>query len=418
MKLAALKAAFHVGRDWYAVATMKIASIVEHFPLVDNSELPVADRTQRRLQKSRLPNISQYMTGNKATYLFPSLIIGVRSMKFSPVTCKGVETGTLGILEVPFDKGTLIIDGQHRIGGFGRAIAEAEIMGKDEISLMFVKYENVQQAQSYFSDTNRFTKPTPQGLNIEFSQTPQAEVTRNVIEQVSIFGDRGSLVERERGGSLSLKSAKAFSNVAIDAALHEHFFAQLEAKFPDMFPPETQANIKAKTKLGVELFEYLGTLFAPWRNIAAGGTQAEVVRANIISTHGVSIRAFGVVAGKAYIQCAESRDVNACWKRKLNPLKSVDYRRTNPEFIRLGIVRDVDGKSSVRSDRQARENMIQFLASAINLEQFAPDTEALTRLKRAIRPAANGAKNAPKNAPVAPVPSARRARKNAAQVAA
>lgn len=407
LKLAALRANYHQSKDWYAVVTMRISDIVECFPLTDNSELPVADRTQRRLQKNRLPQIARYMVKNADSYLFPSLIIGVQHMKFEPVKAPGADTGNLGILSVNFDKMTLIVDGQHRIGGFSKAIAEAAALGKDEITLLIVLYKHVSDAQRMFSDTNRFTKATPIGLNIAFGAAPLDVVTRNVINAVPVF-DHGRLVEQERGGSLSIKSAKLASNVAINAALDAFLGAIQSANratwandpFKGVDSDDTDQIIKVQTRLGVDLFTYLSSLMPPWIQVSRGTLQAPRLRETVIHSHAVAIRAMGAVAGRAYVHCGESKAVDACYKKLLAPLSAVNWNRTNPDFIKLGIVRVDDEKSSVRSDRQAKDNMVTYLLEQLQLTVLptAPRKTAVLaqdsnvpRLKRAVRVQPTGA---------------------------
>jgi len=56
-------------RDYY-VAIMKLALVPKLFKFRDWAELPPEQRAQRVLQKSRIPEIAQYILDNEDGYLF------------------------------------------------------------------------------------------------------------------------------------------------------------------------------------------------------------------------------------------------------------------------------------------------------------------------------------------------------------
>src|SRR5438445_491939 len=59
-------------RDYY-VAIMKLALVPKLFKFRDWAELPPEQRAQRVLQKSRIPEITDYILKNEDGYLFSSL---------------------------------------------------------------------------------------------------------------------------------------------------------------------------------------------------------------------------------------------------------------------------------------------------------------------------------------------------------
>lgn len=354
-KLGALRA--NLGKRSYFSTVMSLSEAVERLTVVENTELPIEARVQRRLNRARLPGIASYILKNEETYLFASLVVSVKKMTFKPAS--GADH--FGTLSADFS-GALINDGQHRLAGIGRALQEKPSLGSHEISVLVFNYQSVDQAQQMFSDLNRYTKPTPAGLNIAFSHDNQAEITRRVINSVSMFG--AGFVEQERGGSLPLKSAKMFSNVAIDDGTAGMLAPMLTAK------PPIDASVENQSRVASETWEYVFGLIPAVLQCRDGLLQAPDLRESLICTHSPAVRALGRVAGKIRMLCGENK---TCWKKRLAPIADIDWRRTNPEFIKRNIVLERDGKTTVASNRQAREEMEKYLAETLHIMDIAPE---------------------------------------------
>src|SRR5438309_10461657 len=62
-----------IGKREYYVAMVKLALVPKLFKFKDWAELPPEQRAQRVIQKSRIPEITQYILKNEDGYLFSSL---------------------------------------------------------------------------------------------------------------------------------------------------------------------------------------------------------------------------------------------------------------------------------------------------------------------------------------------------------
>src|SRR2546425_12355819 len=81
-------------RDFY-VAIMKLALVPKLFKFRDWAELPPEQRAQRVIQKSRIPEITQYILDNEDGYLFSSLTASFNcDPVFTPVTSCGRFSGS------------------------------------------------------------------------------------------------------------------------------------------------------------------------------------------------------------------------------------------------------------------------------------------------------------------------------------
>src|SRR5436190_20182194 len=97
-------------RDYY-VAIMKLALVPKLFKFRDWAELPPEQRAQRVIQKSRIPEITDYILQNEDGYLFSSL---TASFNCDPSFQQTAGMQDIGILEMPFEADLVINDGQHR----------------------------------------------------------------------------------------------------------------------------------------------------------------------------------------------------------------------------------------------------------------------------------------------------------------
>src|SRR5438477_8855128 len=101
----------HMGKRDFYVAIMKLALVPKLFKFRDWGELPPEQRAQRVVQKSRIPEITNYILENEDGYLFSSLTASYNCDPAFEET-KGMQD--IGILELPFEADLVINDGQHR----------------------------------------------------------------------------------------------------------------------------------------------------------------------------------------------------------------------------------------------------------------------------------------------------------------
>ena len=64
------------GREFYN-AMCSFATIYNHFKFNDDPQIPPKLRAQRKLQESRVPEITNYITKNLDSYLFSSITVSI-----------------------------------------------------------------------------------------------------------------------------------------------------------------------------------------------------------------------------------------------------------------------------------------------------------------------------------------------------
>ena len=117
------------GREYY-IAMIPMRMLGRLFPNEDEFVLPEY-RAQRKLNESRIPIISQYITENRDSYVFSALAASIDGdFKF----LSSNDSSDIGILEVSMDARFLINDGQHRkaaIASFFRTHGNKKRTGRD-----------------------------------------------------------------------------------------------------------------------------------------------------------------------------------------------------------------------------------------------------------------------------------------------
>src|SRR4051794_29245655 len=100
------------GRGFYiAMCPLKVIPKIFVF---DEEEVPPELRAQRTINRSRIPEIANYLIENRDSYVLSALTACVDAkVEFQPLADHGPQS-SIGILSVPMDARILINDGQHR----------------------------------------------------------------------------------------------------------------------------------------------------------------------------------------------------------------------------------------------------------------------------------------------------------------
>ena len=114
LKFAAMRG--NIGKRNYFVAMIKLNLVPKLFKFRDWAELPPEQRAQRIIQKSRIPQITQYILDNEDGYLFSSL---TASFNCDPNFRAFENHDDMGILEMPFEADLVINDGQQNSHAWG-----------------------------------------------------------------------------------------------------------------------------------------------------------------------------------------------------------------------------------------------------------------------------------------------------------
>ena len=324
-------------RDFY-VAIMKLALVPKLFKFRDWAELPPEQRAQRVIQKSRIPEITQYILDNEDGYLFSSL---TASFNCEPIFTPVPGHAELGSLQMPFEADLVINDGQHRRAAIEEALSQNPTLGQESISVVLFPWEDLDRVQQMFSDLNRTARTTSKSLNILYNHRDlMSQIALTVVERLSAFR---RLVDKDRI-SLPLRSPKLFTL----GAIYDGTLALLETA--------SQGDYEQKLAQALEFWETVAAKMPEWGKVEAGDLKPGELRQEYINTHAVVLWALGAM-GRTLIS-THPKD----WTDRLSALKSIDWRRTNREWQGVAM-----SGSEVVNRRQSRMDTASFLKKKLGL---------------------------------------------------
>jgi DNA sulfur modification protein DndB len=335
-----------MGTREYYTAMVNLSVVPRLFRFRDWSELPPEHRAQRVLQKSRVPEITQYILDNPDDYLFSALTASFpEQATFRPF---GNANSNIGELEIPLESDLIINDGQHRRAAIEEALKQNPDIGEHRIAVVLFPCEDLDRLQQMFSDLNRTAKPTSKSLNILFNHRDlMAQVTLGVVESVREFRE---LVEKDKT-SLSQRSPKLFTL----SALHDANIALLNS-----VSEETQ---ESKLATAIEYWTEVAEMFSHWHRVADGELKASEIRMEYIHSQSVVVWALGSVGRSLFMHHP------ADWKTVLKGLQEIDWRRINREWQRIAMM-----GTQVINRRTNRQDTASFIKKKLGLP-LTPDEE-------------------------------------------
>jgi DNA sulfur modification protein DndB len=294
------------GREYYV--TMWTLRTLRQISIFDEKELPPELRAQRILNKSRIPEIADYVLDNPRDYVFSAITASIDSqVTFEPFSNKAGED-RLGALKVPMDAKFIINDGQHRRAAIIEALNQKPELAYETIAVVFFLDIGLDRCQQMFADLNRYAIRPSRSLGLLYDhRNDKAKLARLVVMKSEIFRD---IVDLERS-SLALRSRRLFT-------LSAFFNASA-----DLVQDLATGNLEQDADLARTYWEAVARHFPSWTQVRQGRMPASEVREGYIHSHGIALQALGK-AGNALIKAFPSK-----WKSKLGDLKKIDWSRSN-----------------------------------------------------------------------------------------
>ena len=293
-------------REYYvSMCPMRLLPKLFHF---NEEELSPELRAQRQLNKSRLPELSRYITQNSENYVFSAITVSIDAdVAFEQINGASEES-RIGLLRVPMTARFIINDGQHRRAAIERALLDKPELGDETIAVVFFLDKGLERCQQMFADLNRYAIRPSKSLGVLYDYRDEvALLTKTLVANSEVFRD---VVELEKT-SLAPRSRRLFTLSAIYQATGE-LIADL---------PET--NTEETAQLALDFWESVAASLDEWKRVRRGELTAGEVRAEFIHTHAVVLQALARMGRTLFQQHPHG------WKRRLVRLNSIDWRRAN-----------------------------------------------------------------------------------------
>lgn len=302
------------GREYF-IAMVPLKMISKLFPNEEEYVLPEY-RAQRKLNESRIPVISKYITENKDSYVFSALAASIDGEFEFHESSDGMGTG---ILEVSMDARFLINDGQHRKAAILDALNEDTTLGNETISVVFYEDQGLARSQQIFTDLNKHAVKTSNSIaELYDSRDELAVVNRNVITKVPFLNE---YTDKEKD-ILGKFSSNLFT-------LNTFYTANKR------IVGGSDISEDAETFL-IKYWNAVAENIVQWVELSKREISKVDLRENYIATQGVVIQAFGVIGLYFY----KNPDVDM--SKFLCNLQKLDWKRSSSQW-KLRVIR-TDGK--------------------------------------------------------------------------
>ena len=296
------------GQEFFVVVC-PLNNVVKMFYNVEY-ELPPDLRSQRVLNKARIPVISKYILDNPAEYIFSSLTASVDGvMRFEPAPHLGPD-GRVGRLTIDMGAKFLLNDGQHRRHAIEEALKERPELRSEFISIMFVRDKGLARSQQMFADLNKNAVKPSKSLNILFDRRDTfSQFVVKMAGDVPAFRDRVDLEKTTIGN----RDTNAFTLNGVLDATKKLLGRSKTSKITD-----------DEKKAALDFWTALSGILPEWRHLIDGTMTPKEIRDTFVNTHTNCLNALGI-AGRAFREKHGER-----WIKKLRALERVDWSRSNP----------------------------------------------------------------------------------------
>lgn len=297
------------GKEYY-VAMCPIRIIPKIF-LFDEEEIPPEHRSQRILNKSRIPELTNYIIENENDYVFSSITASIDGeIEFVPFN-KNSSSNDLGQLRIALDARFLINDGQHRRAAIEEALKISPELGNETISVVFFLDKGLKRSQQIFSDLNRHAVNTTSSIGILYDHRDRlAIVTKDIITSSTLLS---RYTDKERV-SLSKNSPKIL-------ALNHIFNTNL--KLLGISKGDSNSISESDEAFLSNFWSTLCDSIQEWNAVLNKELTPRDLRANFIVGHGVFIEAVGIVGN--YLRKYHEDE----WQDYIKKLKKIDWNRSN-----------------------------------------------------------------------------------------
>lgn len=290
-------------KDYY-VAMCPLRVVSKIFQALED-DLPPDFRAQRILNKSRIPEITDYIINNPNDYVFSSLTASVDGeMTFTPYSDK-----SLGTLEISMEALFLINDGQHRRAAIEEALKLNPELENETISVVFFRDNGLKRSQQMFADLNKHAINTTKSIGILYDNRDSLSLlSKKIVDGIPLLKN---YTDKE-ADNLSKYSPKIFTLTNI----HSSICCILNKKKGDIVN-------QSEEKFVYEYWKLLSNIMHEWKQVQTKSLSAYECRKNYINAHGVVLVALGNLGNFLYRYHLKD------YTKYIENLNMIDWSRTN-----------------------------------------------------------------------------------------
>ena len=284
--------------------------LIEELFVFNEVSLPPELRSQRVLNKARVPEMVRYILNNPKDYTFSALTASIDSrVSFEPFESLDSQD-RIGLLSVPMEARFLINDGQHRKAAIAEAVRQNLALAQETIPVVLFIDAGLRRSQQMFADLNKYAVKPTRSLGVLYDhKDPLADLVRNLIVRVPLFVDR---IEKERT-TISFRSRNLFTLSAVYQATGDLLGKK-----------KGQKITQAEEDVAADYWKRLPDHIPEWKMVIEGKESSAELRKTYVHSHGVVLHALGFL-GNALI-----REYPKNWTIKLERLQELNWSKDNP----------------------------------------------------------------------------------------
>ena len=287
------------------------ATLYNHFKFNEDPQIPPTLRAQRKLRRSRIPAITDYILSNPDSYVFSAITVSVGgSLIFHPMPGLG-DAANMGILRIPIDAPILINDGQHRYAAIRQAYEQRPQLRGERIPVVFFEDVGLERSQQMFADLNKHAVKPTKSLGLLYDHRDSfSRFIVNMVNDVEIFVSRTEM----EGTNISHRSRKFFTLNGVSEATK--FLLKANAK-----------SIAAeKQQAAADFWREVSLSIPEWNLLLQGKVTPHELRKGYVHAHTNVLAAIGM-AGHILLTHYPDR-----WPRMVRRIHKIDWSRSSPQW--------------------------------------------------------------------------------------
>lgn len=337
-------------KDYFVI--MCPLNILSKLFIFNEDDIPAEYRAQRIINKSRIPEMANYIISNPRDYVFSSLTASIDGT-FEFKAFDEFQNKDIGVLNVSMDSKLLINDGQHRRAAIEDALKAAPELGDETISVVIFIDEGLKRSQQIFADLNKHAVNVSKSIGILYdSRDSVALITKNLLEvnpYLKNFTDKENT-------SLPKFSPKLF----ILSSIYETNKKLLNKL--------NLTNEKSKDFV-IEFWQFLCENITEWKFVFNKELSPHNFRNTYITSNGVVLEAIGIVGNSLYKNHSDN------WKSYLMKLNDIDWNRNN--------LSDWENRVISPNGRIVKSaNYVKLTSNLIKIKLGLPLTKEETKLEK------------------------------------
>lgn len=291
------------GREYYI--SMCPLGLVSKIFVFNETGLTPEQRSQRQLNRGRIPEMTRYLVENKSDYVFSAITASIDGeAEFLP----NMNDELTGTLRVQMKRAKIIInDGQHRRAAIEAAIEQMPELADETIAVVLFFDRGLERCQQMFADLNRYAIRPSRSLSVLYDHRDGlAIVSKLLLTRLPALAE---LVEFEKT-SLAPRSKPLFTLSA--------FYTATEALLSDLDMDET-----ARSDVATDFWSVVAAKMPHWDDVRCGAMTSGALRDAYINSHSVALHALGRV-GNSMLRSPDRES----FEKSLAGLRSIDWSRS------------------------------------------------------------------------------------------